>query len=437
MNLKFTNSPFKFIVFIYFLSILFFAFLYSLPISQIKHIDLIDAFFLSTSGISITGLTTIGLNEHLSYLGKIFLLIEIQFGGIGIMVILGSFFMLFNKNLSLFQQTLLTFDTNQLSLKSIKKLTIFIFCYTFLIELLGTLFFYFYVKVQPEESNESFFLSLFHAVSSFTNSGFDLFQGTINEFSNYSLFLLFTSLLLILGSIGFPSVLELSFKKKNKKISLYTKINLIMHGILLMAGFILFFVLEFNNNLKGLSLGDKLSNAFFLSSTTRNGGFASLPVQEFDFTTIFIIMILMFIGGSASSCGGGIRVTTLFVVFARAYNTIRGRNSVVVFKKTLYDEDINKAHLIFFSFISIFVFSVILLSSIEPLPFTAVAFEIMSALTTTGLSMGITEDLNSFSQLYLCLLMIIGRIGIIALIYSLIKPSNSTIKYSKEHIIVG
>lgn len=436
LNLRFSNSPFKIIVFFYLLFVLIFTILFSLPVSTNKDIPLIDAFFLAVSGISITGLSTFDLNSTLTITGKVFLLLAIQFGGIGIMVILGSFLMVFTKNLSLFQQTLLSFDTNQFSLKSIKKLTLFIFLYTFLIEGVASLIFYSYIKINPNFLDDTVFLSIFHAISSFTNSGFDLFEGGLANFSDDGFFLIGTSLLIILGSIGFPSVLELAIKK-GKKLSLYTKINLIMHSVLLSLGTIIFFVLEYDRSFNNFNLSEKIYNSFFLSSTTRNGGLSSLPVVDFSETTILIILILMFIGGSASSCGGGIRVTTLFVVLARAFNTIKGRNDVIVFKKTLYQEEVNKAHLIFFSFIGLFFTSVLVLSFVENIKINHLIFEIMSALTTTGLSFGVTDQLSNFSLIWLCVLMIIGRIGIIALVYSLMKPRNSSIKYPKEHIIVG
>lgn len=415
-----------------------FTLIYCLPFSHNGKLSIVDAFFLAASGISITGLTPFDLHSTLTFYGKLALLIEIQFGGIGIMVILSSFLLLLRQNLSISQQLLISFDTNHQSLKSIKKLVIFIFLYAFLLESIGAFFFYSYIKLHPTYSDTPFFLAVFHAVSSFTNAGFDLFGNGLVDYTHASFFLVMTAFLIVLGSLGFPSVFELVFKRRTKqKLSLFTKVNLVVHGTLLGIGTLCFLAIEYHQSFQSLPIIEKLANAFFLAATTRNAGFASIHLVHFSQASLILIGILMFIGGSASSCGGGIRVSTFFVLVSRTISTLVGRKEVVLFKKTLYDEEVQKAQVIFFSFLSLFGFSTFVLTLVEHQSIGTLAFEVLSALTTTGLSLGITSDLSTFSKLWLCGLMIIGRIGIIAFMYVLIHPKKTHIRYAKEHIIVG
>ena len=364
------------------------------------------------------------------------LLVEVQIGGIGIMVIIGTLLMLFRGKISINQQSLLTQDTNQKNRSSIKKLTVFIITYAFIIETIGAIYFYIHMKVNHTEGEDALMTAIFHAISSFTNAGFEIFENGMVFYQNQGVFLLITSLLIILGAIGFPSVMELVMKRKNK-ISLYTKINILMHGILLTVGTVLIGLLEWKDGFVEMDIWEKVTNAIFFSATTRSGGFETISVMGMTQTTLFLMVILMFIGGSASSSSGGIRVTTFFIILVNAFKRLTGKTEIVVFKKTLYEEDIQKAQTIFTSFIFIFIVSTLIISSIENQGILPIVFEVMSAMTTTGLSLGVTDELTAFSKVFLCILMVVGRIGIIALIYAITDNKKTRIRYKKEHVIVG
>lgn len=436
-KMQFKGSPFKIIVFSYVLLSFLFALLYLLPVSHHGDFSFVDAWFLSTSGISVTGLSTINISEKLTLFGQVLLLIEIQFGGIGIMAILGSLLLLIKGgSVSLSQQTLMSFDQNQKGISSVKQLMLFIFGLTIFLQGIGFIVFSSIIYHKTEDLSLSLFQGLFHAASSFTNAGFDLFGDSLIQFSTNIPFVLFTAFLLLMGVIGFPTILELCFPKGKKK-SLYTKTTVYTHLILLILGFFFFIFSEWNRSLSDFSLINKITNAFFLSVTTRNGGLTTVDIGGLLSTSLIFVMILMFIGSSPSSCGGGIRTTTLATIIAKQISVIKGQSETVLFKKSLHDEDINKAHLTFFTFLFIFFVSFIVLSFIEPFPTEAIAFEVMSALTTTGLSMGITADLTILSKVIISFLMIIGRIGVIALIYGIVSPKKSHVKHVKEHLVVG
>lgn len=434
MKINFSGSPFRVIVFIYLLIALLFTLLYLLPFSSTGGLSFLDAWFLSSSAISVTGLTTINIAEELSEIGQLLLLLEIQIGGIGIMAILGILLMVFTQSVSLSQQTLMSFDQNQNGLKSIKKLMIFIISFTLIIESIG--FFAIYPVISASTSEHAVLLSVFHAVASFTNAGFDLFGGSLIGYSTHSFFLLVTAGLIFAGAIGFPTVLELLFSKGKKK-SLYTKVNVTGHALLIVGGFLLFLILEWTKSFKGLSGIDTVTNALFLSVTSRNGGLSAVPLDTISMSSLFVLMLLMFIGGSASSSAGGIRVTTFAVLLAKLRSVMKGQEQVSLFKKGVHEEEVNKSLLVFFVFLGLFLTSSFVLSIVETQPMDALLFEIMSAMTTTGLSIGITGELSSFSILWLSFLMILGRIGIIAMIYSLVKPKKANTRYVKEHMIVG
>lgn len=434
-KIQFHRLPFRLIVCIYCLLTLVFALAYYLPAASKTSLSFLDAWFLSASAISVTGLSTVNVTEDLSFLGQFFLLVEIQIGGIGIMAILGIFLMLFVQNISLSQQTLMSFDQNQHGLKSVKKLMVFILLFTCSLEFIGFLAVY-PVIAQTTNGFEAIFLSAFHAVASFTNAGFDLFGGSLSAYHTHPFFLLTTGVLILAGAIGFPTVLELILSKGKKK-SLYTKVNLIGHGVLLVIGFIGFFLLERLHAFKGLGVLDHLTNAFFLSATSRNGGLSSIDINTLTSSSLLLLMLLMFIGGSASSAAGGIRVTTVAVLLAKLRSILQGKEEVVLFKKSVYAEEVNKSLLIFFAFVGVFFASLFTLAMVETVSLKALVFEIMSAMTTTGLSIGITADLSAFSLIWLSCLMILGRIGIIALVYSLVKPKKTNTRYIKEHLIVG
>lgn len=435
-KVQFKNKPFRIIGLLYLLLSLFFMVLYLLPISLNQPLGIVDAWFLSSSAMSVTGLSTINVTEHLTTFGKTVLLIQIQLGGIGIMAAIGVLLMMFSQNMSLSNQTLMSLDQNQKGLKSIKKLILFIFGFTLLIEAIGVIIFFPTVHSIHEDLPTALFISAFHATASFTGAGFDLFGGSLIDFSTHSIFIVTSASLIFLGAIGFPTMLDLLFSKGKKK-SLYTKVNVYTHLSLLLVGFVLFLNFEFLSSFSVYDLKDKIMNALFLSVTSRSAGLSTVDLGILSSSSIFLLLFLMFIGGSASSCAGGIRTTTFAVLVAKFISIVKGREDVVIFKKSLHEEDVNKSYMVFFVFMGLFLISTMFLSHIENLPLEFLMFEIMSALTTTGLSIGITEELSAFSKVWLSLLMIIGRIGTISMIYTLIKPKKTTTKYVKEHLIVG
>lgn len=429
-------SPFKTILMLYVACIFLFSTLLYLPFSNNGTLSYIDALFVSTSALSVTGLTPVDVSEVFTTTGQALLMLEFQIGGIGVLALFTYILFFLGRDFSLSQLLLISADQNQIGIKSIRKIMLTILLVTVIIESLGIAATYPAIADKYGHNWNSLFMSSFHSVSSFTNAGFDLFGDSLVGFQNDPMFLLATSFLIILGVLGFPLVMDVLNIKKKKK-TLYTKVNLLVHGSLLVFGFIIFFVAEWSNTLKDLTVANKAINAFFLSSTARNGGLSSIDINTLGTGALVVLMFLMFVGGSSSSTGGGIRTSTFAVLVTKLWSIGIGREETVLFKKTIPTPTVEKSFLIFFTFLLFFFTSLATISFIEPFSLKEISFEVLSALTTTGLSTGITGELTTFSKLLLSLLMLIGRIGIMSWIYLFIKESKSKTKYIKEDIIVG
>ncbi|AEH53365.1 MULTISPECIES: TrkH family potassium uptake protein [Heyndrickxia] len=428
---QFRPATFKMVFFMYLLGTVIFAILYLLPVSHKQPLLPSDAFFLSASAISATGLSTVTVAQALTTAGKIILLIQMEIGGIGVMALVGALLIVLRTNAPVPSQTLMIFDQNQNSSRSISKLMAFIVTYTLIVEAAGFLLILPAALHHGSHSFAAFFLS----VSTFTNAGFEISGNGLDDFKGEPFVLAVLTCMIILGVLGFAVVMEF-LQSRRKKKSLYFKVNVLMHGILLLAGFLFFFFVDFIH-MPGLSFTDKIIQSFFFSAAPRSGGLASLDLHVFSFPSLLFMIVLMFIGGSPSSCAGGIRTTTFAVILAKLWSVIRGSNETHMFRRTLFAEDVNKAFLVFFAFLFLFFFSFFVLSFTEKAAPFPLAFEIMSALSTCGFSLGITAGLTVFGKIWLAFLMLIGRLGVIILIYTFMNQKKSTIKYAKESILIG
>jgi Trk-type K+ transport system membrane component len=286
----------------------------------------------------------------------------------------------------------------------------------------------------------AFYMGLFHAISGFTNAGFDLFGNSLQGFPQDYLIHAVIAILLILGAIGFPVLLEVRswLKHKRRSFSLFTKVALITYGGLLIIGFIIILFGEAYTSLAGLPWHQKLAVALFQSASTRSAGLTNFDVTQFRNATLLFFCLLMFIGGSPSSCGGGIRTTTFAVVMLSIIAFWRGREHVQVFGRELYPQDIHRAYSIFAVAIMIVFFATMAILEMEAFDATQVLFEVCSAFGTCGMSLGITADLGTPSKIILILLMFIGRVGLLSLLLLPHRPGKKQkFHYVKERIIVG
>ncbi len=444
---KLAITPFQLIVLGYLLFAILGTALISLPFSLQPGVDfsLVDALFTATSAISVTGLAVVDTNDTFNTTGKFILAFLMQFGGIGIMALGTLLFVVRGNQIRLRERMMISADQNQLSLQGMVYLILFIFKAAVIFELLGALI----LTLHFMSNYQAPFLSalgsgLFHSISGFTNCGFDLFGSSLQGFQHDYVVKSVISLLLLAGAIGFPVLLEVSAninswrRQRKLKFSLYTKITTVTFLALLLAGFIFVLQSEQYGTLAGMPWYQKITVSIFQSLTTKSGGFSLVDISAYNHSTLLFFCLLMFIGASPSSCGGGIRTTTFAVLVLALLAFLRGKSSVKVFHRELFQEDIIKAFMVFFIAATLMAAAVIILSSIENFTTTEILFEVCSAFGTTGLSMGITADLSTAGKIVLIILMFIGRIGFIPLLFLFRgrKPEDRY-HYVKEHIIVG
>lgn len=397
-----------------------------LPLSTVKgNMHFIDALFTATSAVCVTGLTVIDISKELTLFGRIVLITLIQIGGLGIMSI-SAIVLLFSVSKGSVRDRIRTLEMFNTQNKDIIQSTIkVIFLATFLIELAGAISLFTVIKNDAGGVGEKIFSSLFHSISAFCNAGFSLYANSLHRFSNNITVSVTIGLLIILGGIGYPVLLTVFFAIKNKImgkryiIDTQTTIVLFTTIILLLFGFLFIFFNEYNGVLKDLSLREKILISAFQSVSPRTAGYETISYSSMNSVTIGIVIFLMFVGASPSGTGGGVKTTTLFVFVSSIITAISNRPFIVVRGRKIKESAVNKSVAIFTLAIAISAFAALLIFYIDGYKtMTPVLFESVSALSTTGLSLGITPSLSIWSKIIVMILMFIGRVGYLTLFMS-------------------
>lgn len=440
-------SPFRVILIAYVIAMVVFSILLYLPISHQQGVDVTysEALFTSVSAVSVTGLTTVNISETYSYVGIFFLALAIQLGGIGIMT-MGTFvWMLFRKKINLSQRMLIMVDQNQFKFSGLVNLMRGILVVALIIEVIGALILGTYYIRYFDTVGEAYYHGIFAALSAFTNAGFDVTGESLIPFANDYYVQFVVILLIFAGAIGFPVLLELReyFTKKNPnfKFSLFTKITTTTYFAVFVIGVIGIWALEAGHYYVGLEWHQQLFYSLFNSATTRSGGLSIMDVSELNKATLLFMSALMIIGASPSSVGGGIRTTTIAVMFLTIRSFALGKDDVKAFGREIHPEDRQKAFIVLSVFIVMLFAAVTLIVAFEEgnnISIMAIIFETASAFGTCGLSMGITPNLTVPSQVVLMILMFIGRVGLVAFLFSVRRrETKSHYKFPTERIIIG
>jgi Trk-type K+ transport system membrane component len=441
-------SSVQIIVLFYVSAVLVSTLLLWMPIFHKPGVELtfIDALFTGVSAISVTGLTVVSTADTFNVAGVAVLSVIIQFGGIGIMT-LGTFlWMILGLRIGLEQRKWIALDQNRSTLSGLVILMKTVLVLSLIIEGIGTFILgtYFYLAGYYSVWYEAYYYGFFAALSAYTNAGFDIFGDSLFQFAQDYFVQSINIILLILGSVGFPVLIEVKeyfvhrTKMSDYRFSLYTKITTFTFFGLIVLGVLLFLLFEWNSFLADKSWHEAIFYSLFNSVTTRNGGLATMDMGLLSVPTLLVFCILMFIGASPSSVGGGIRTTTFSVLVLTILAYMKGKTEVKVFKRELHTEDITKSFVVFFVAISLVMSSIIILSFTEAFPIIPIIFEVSSAFGTTGLSMGITPDLTLVGKIIIMALMFIGRIGIITFLFLLKKEERKAVyHYPKERIIIG
>lgn len=409
--------------------------------TQSGRISYIDALFTSTSAVCVTGLIVQSTPTYFTDLGKIVILILIQIGGLGIMTVGSIFGLILGRKIHIKDKFYINTSFGSKQPFSASKFFIVIAGTTFTIEFIGfiimTLIFYF-KHAFPFKTSMTF--SLFHSVSAFNNAGFSLFSNSFESFGSDIPLNLILMILIILGGIGFPVISEIITYRRIRHFSLHAKIVMTVTTILILTGAVMFFILEFNNSesIANMPLPTKILASFFQSVTARTAGFNTMKIGLLNPATVFVLVLLMFIGASPGGTGGGIKTTTFVAVAAGGLSSLRGRGEVTLFKRKLPQGMVHRALLVTIVAAALVMLSTIVILALEKYSLKEVLFEVVSAFGTVGLTTGITSQLSIGSKIILILTMFIGRIGIITLSLAIaIRGIVNKIAYPEETITIG
>lgn len=439
----FRLKPTQVIIMSFVFMILLGTVLLMLPISTTNNAGLhpVDALFVSTSASCVTGLTVVDLHNDLTVFGTIVMLLLIQVGGLGIMTLATLVVHTMGYRFQLKESLVLQESLNQGGQAGLFELIRRMIKYTLAIELFFAvvLAIHFY----PEFGINALGYGIFHSVSAFCNAGFDLFGNYDSLCKRNDDYFLMTciGLLIILGGIGFTVMSDVLHKKFWRNYSLHTKIVIVMNLALILVGTLLIFGVEYYNpdTVGNLSTPAQLANACFTSVSCRTAGFNSFDLAQTEQITQLVMIILMFIGASPLSTGGGIKATTFFIILQSMWAVFRGKSEIIVFGRRISRELRDQAFAIFTMGTIWVVTAGIILSIIdgETHELEEVIFETVSGFGTVGMGIGITSQWSIWGKLVLTLTMLVGRVGIMTFMLSLITQRPTRIKYPKEDIMIG
>lgn len=438
-------TPFQILLIFYFFAILISYLLLRLPGVHQDGIKVshMDSLFTAVSAVSVTGLTTVTVSETYSGFGVAMILLILQFGAVGIMSIGTFFWLLIGKKIGMRERQLIMIDHNQYNLAGVVSLIKQIAGLLLLIEITGAFILTVHFKRYFDTWEQSAIHGVFASVSATTNGGFDITGLSLQPF-HHDYFVQFVCMILIfLGAIGFPVLIEvktfLMRKDSTFRFTLYTKITTVTYAALFAAGTFVILVLESFHSFKGMDWHEALFSAMFHSVSTRSAGLTTYDVTTFSEATDLFMSVLMFIGASPSSVGGGIRTTTFAIVFLFLIAFSRGQPDIQIFNREIHIIDVSRSFAVLvFAIFMVLGATMILLITEQHATMTQIIFEITSAFGTCGMSLGITENLSSIGKVIIMILMFVGRVGLISFMYSLGgKGNKKKYHYPKERVIIG
>jgi len=423
-------------------------------------LSFVDALFMATSAVCITGLSVADISTNFSMFGQTVIIVLIQVGGLGIMTFTGFFGYFFSGGFSFKNQLMFGEILGENKVASVIKTLLTMIFITLLFEFLGALLIFSTLeRTNFPNMGSMIFFSIFHSISSFCNAGFSILSGGItNEAYKFNYpFQLALSSLFILGGLGFGIVLNFytymkesillwyhrlitkkNYKHKAWSFSFNSKLVLLCNAIIIVAATLFFYFLERKNALsleKGLD--GEWATSFFMANAARSAGYNSIDLSFVGAPTIFLIMLLMWIGASPGSTGGGVKVTTVALSFINIISLAKGKEYIEIFKRRIASESVNKAFaIILLSFIVVGLSFFVLIFTDPDKSMKDLLFESLSAYTTCGLSLGITPSLSMGGKLIIVVTMLVGRVGMLTLLVAFIKnTTRRNIIFPEEKIL--
>lgn len=436
-------SPSRKLILGFLFAILLGTFILMMPFSlkEGEKLSFLSSLFTIVSAVCVTGLTVVDVSEVFSPAGDLVIIFFIQLGGLGVMTFSSILFLAMGKRMTFYERELLKEERNADSSGEISSFIKKLLLTVFIIESIGAIILTWeFAKEMP--INKAVFYGIFHSISAFCNAGFSLFSNNLEAYKANPIINLTIGYLITLGGIGFAVITSviMVIRRGIDRFNLTSKVAIIISMILTFGGMILFFILEYSNSatLGDLNFIQKILASYFQSVTLRTAGFNTIPLGELRNSTIFMCCILMFIGASPGSTGGGIKTTTFGVILFYVIGIVKKKENVEIFNRRLDWEIMNRALAILvlaITYVSIVIMLMLIAENFSP---EEIVFEVISAFGTVGLTLGITPDLSTFSKLLLIFTMFVGRLGPMTFALAIGETKKKALsKYPKENILVG
>ena len=403
------------------------------------------ALFTATSATCVTGLSLYDTFTQWSGFGQMVIICLIQIGGLGFMSAATLFVFLLRKRIGLKQRLVMAQALSVSDMDGIVRLQKTVLLGSFAVEGIGALILF--IRFLPEFGPlQALKWGVFHSISAFCNAGFDIFGcitpgASLMEFQSDPVVLLTLGALVVIGGLGFLVWQDVWQNRSFRKCSVYTRLVLITTAVLLLFGWLVICLLEWNNpdTLGSMSMGDKLLNGLFQSVTLRTAGFAAIDQELLTDSGKAASMVLMIIGGSSGSTAGGLKTVTFIVLILFMAARARGRGTVCVFKRTIPQAQVLDAMTIAFIMIALAVFGGIFISATSPIGFTDALYEAVSALATVGLTAGVTGSLSIPAQLLIILYMYFGRVGVLTISLGFLTGNRAEerFRYAETNLLIG
>ncbi len=402
-------------------------------------VSFLDCLFTATSAVCVTGLTTVDTGADFSRASQVVILVLIQLGGLGVMTATTALLYAFRRRIGIRQRMLFSGGLGLDSPSGAVRLAKKVVRITALIEALGAVPLFLAFRGSSPDP-EALFLAVFHSVSAFCNAGFSPFSDSLQRFSGTVTIPLTVMTLILLGGAGFLVLDDMwnSVFRRKGRLSAHSRLVVVVSAVLVAAGALALCVSDWNGALAGHSWGWKLWNALFHSVSPRTAGFNTIPMDRLTSLGVFFTILLMIVGASPGSTGGGIKTTSFALLLLSTVREIRGRDELVVGNRSIARENVSLAFTLAVLYTLTLLAGITVLAVLETLPFRALAFEVASALGTVGLSLGITASLSPAGKVMVILLMFWGRVGILTFMYGVAaRETPSRVSYAETHIPVG
>lgn len=431
-----------------------------LPKAHRGSLSFMDALFTSTSAVCITGLTTVDVSTTFTTTGQVILLLLIQIGGVGVMTFTSFIALSFFTQTSFSDQMALKNILSEESMNNIFKTLMYTFFTTLVAEAIGSWILWWEIRdLSGEIIPNRIFFAVFHSVSAYCNAGFstlpdNLYNPAVRHLYGFQCWI---ATLIIIGGIGFPIVFNygklLNHKLRNliyrmtgsakrmpshvRIVNTTTRIVITTTLCLLAGGMALFWLFE-NEHMQGLPFRGKIAVSFLGTVTTRTAGFNNLPMELLSAPTIVLSMFLMWIGASPLSTGGGIKTTTFTIAAKSIFSTLKGKKNVEIFKRQIPGENLRRAYIIIILSVLWISLATLLISALEPdKEVNRILFEVISAISTVGLSLDFTPQLTTAGKIIICFTMFVGRVGLFTLLTGIFHQQNTqNYSYAEDNVIL-